>query len=615
MNTSVLFNEQTLESLIQIDESEVGLISSKVKKAAESTPSKPTETEPSSKTKTPVKSRAKSSKSISELLSKSPTTPIKTPTKTPPKTTTSTKATSSKSISEILCTKTPTKPKTPVKETNKLRVKLRKPIRRKQTSKKTTTPAAAAPRRKLAFKKRTARSTVTKGFTFEVINELVKEFNENDYPSTKQKEAIAARLNLSMRQIATWYRNRRTKLNRRKRVPTHLTNYLIKEYNKNKQPDEQQIQAMSNKTKLPIECITNWFENRRKTKEKNKRAIAFADYLSKKYNENKYPNRESIKQMALETNLTPKKITIWFRSKRARLKQTNLKGFTAAVQQFLQDKYNQNKYPDALTVLKMSLEIKVSTFQINNWFKRRRFLLGHTKMNKYSPQIINYLTECFNRNNNPSPDDIVFMAFDINLTTNQIQQWFNDTRHRLNRTTRNIQVTTNDSQVENIVVKKTRSAKYPKHVVDYLTKAYEENKYPETQKIQEIVAATNLATRQIFTWFNDRRKKFKQTTPNKFPQHVIDYLVQNYVEVPYPSGELIEKMALNTRLTTQQINQWFMHRRHKHKRKKKGDKSSNETLANISVVNAEQTVDDTFGNISVVNTKIKSFHKSNFPNI
>ena len=109
--------------------------------------------------------------------------------------------------------------------------------------------------------------------------------------------------------------------------------------------------------------------------------------------------------------------------------------------------------------LKMSLEKQISTFQINNWFKRRRFVLGHTKSNKFSPQLMTYLTERFNQNNNPSKDDIVFMALESNLTTNQITQWFNDTRHALNRSTQTIQVTTSDSQVESIVLKKKRSSK------------------------------------------------------------------------------------------------------------------------------------------------------------
>jgi len=449
--------------------------------------------------------------------------------------------------------------------------------RGRRSRKRTITSSSSAAAAVVAARKRKPRSdsASTRGFTLECVNELVKQFSENDYPTTKQKEEIAKKTNLSVRQISAWYRNRRKKLQRRKRVPTHLVNYLVKEYNKNKQPNEDDLERMSQRTKLPVDCVTSWFEKKRSKKEKTKRAFAHTDYLNKKYNENKYPSKQQIKQMASETNLTAKKITIWFRSRRARLKQTHLKGFTPQIQQYLQDKYNQNKYPDSLSVLKMSLEIKVSTFQINNWFKRRRFVLGQTKSNKYSPQLVNYLTECYNRNENPSKDDIMFMSFDTNLTTNQITQWFNDHRHKQNRTVKNIQVITNNSTVESIVVKKKRSAKYPKHVVDYLIKEYDANKYPEAPKIQEIVAATNLATQQIYTWFNDRRKKFKQTTPNKFPSHVIDYLVQNYEQVAYPSSEEIEKMALCTRLTTQQINQWYMHRRHKLNKKKKAETKQN----------------------------------------
>jgi len=165
----------------------------------------------------------------------------------------------------------------------------------------------------LPFKNRRPRSSINKGFTLETINELVKEFTENDYPSTKKKEEIAAKLKLNVNQITAWYRNRRNKLQRRKRVPTHLINYLVKEFNKNKTPSETEFANMAVKTKLPVSCITNWFESRFQKKEKKKRCVEHTDYLNKRYAENKYPSKETIRKIAAETNLTAKKVTIWFR--------------------------------------------------------------------------------------------------------------------------------------------------------------------------------------------------------------------------------------------------------------------------------------------------------------
>ena len=67
---------------------------------------------------------------------------------------------------------------------------------------------------------------------------------------------------------------------------------IRKEYNKNKQPNEDDLERMSQRTKLPVDCVTSWFEKKRSKNEKTKRAFAHTDYLNKKYNENKYPSKQ-----------------------------------------------------------------------------------------------------------------------------------------------------------------------------------------------------------------------------------------------------------------------------------------------------------------------------------
>lgn len=46
------------------------------------------------------------------------------------------------------------------------------------------------------------------------------------------------------------------------------------------------------------------------------------DYLNKCYNANKYPKSGQLRQMSLETNLTPKQIQTWFSNTRFKLKHS-----------------------------------------------------------------------------------------------------------------------------------------------------------------------------------------------------------------------------------------------------------------------------------------------------
>lgn len=438
-----------------------------------------------------------------------------------------------------------------------------------------------------------------------VINHLTKEYNENKYPNNKKIKEIALQTKLTILQVNKWFNDRRARLKHTKttKIPTHAVNQLIKFYNKNKYPNADEIKTLSNEVQVPHEQIFNWFRSRRhKLKQTEKKPSHkpnvipehITNYLIQKYNENKNPTRAEIEEIALETHLTTEKINNWFKKRRVQLKETKPNTIPEEALKYLTEKYSNNKYPNADQIQQMSSEIHLTTEQIFNWFRSRRQRLKETRKTKYPPEIINYMMQKFNINYYPSAAELQQIANDTSLSVKQVNQWFSDRRYKLNhKEIKPIEITTpkgqqflentsgmsssmNGSSVQLATptkMKKQRASRqgitkangFPPQVVEYLNDKFEKNNYPTTGEIILMVSETGLAKKQINQWFNDKRYRSNRTKSNKYPEHVIKYLIEKFAENNYPSTEEKHKIALETKLSTQQVNKWFEDKRYKSK--------------------------------------------------
>jgi len=168
----------------------------------------------------------------------------------------------------------------------------------------------------------------------------------------------------------------------------------------------------------------------------------------------------------------------------------------------------------------------------------------------------------------------------------QVNQWFSDRRFKFNHTViKPIEISVNQTELPVVQVKEkkrraprqpntSKSNGFPSVVVEYLNEKYSINNYPTASEIQTIVSDTGLTKRQINQWFNDKRYRSNKTRSNKYPDHVISYLIEKFSQNNYPTTEEKHKIALDTKLTTQQVNKWFEDRRYK---LKKGESSLNQT--------------------------------------
>ncbi len=361
------------------------------------------------------------------------------------------------------------------------------------------------------------------------------------------------------------------------KIPSHAVNQFIKVYNKEKYPNADQIKQLEAETKVDYEQIFNWFRTRRhKYKQTEKRLPAKAglpehinNYLIERYTANKNPSRSDIEEIALQTHLTTEKVNSWFKKRRIQLKETKPNTIPEEAIKYLIEKYAVNKYPNSEQIRQMSVESNVGTEQIFNWFRTRRQRLKETKKTKYSTEVINYMIQKFNMNFYPSSFEFQQMSVETGLTVKQVNQWFSDRRFKFNHTViKPIEISVNQTELPVVQVKEkkrraprqpntSKSNGFPSVVVEYLNEKYSINNYPTASEIQTIVSDTGLTKRQINQWFNDKRYRSNKTRSNKYPDHVISYLIEKFSQNNYPTTEEKHKIALDTKLTTQQVNKWF----------------------------------------------------------
>lgn len=76
-----------------------------------------------------------------------------------------------------------------------------------------------------------------------------------------------------------------------------------------------------------------------------------------------------------------------------------------------------------------------------------------------------------------------------------------------------------------------------------------------------LILKTKLTKQQILQWFQSRRKNNKETKQTKHPMHIIDHLKMEYNKNNQPDKIEQERIASETKLIVKQVNSWFMHRR------------------------------------------------------
>jgi len=123
------------------------------------------------------------------------------------------------------------------------------------------------------IKRRRFNDIRKKHFDKTVTNALLKEYEKNKYPDQQTKVKLALQVGLTLQQVSRWYKSKRRRFNdaKKKNFDETVKNALLKEYEKNKYPDQQTKVKLALQVGLTLQQVSIWFKNARKKLNKSKK--------------------------------------------------------------------------------------------------------------------------------------------------------------------------------------------------------------------------------------------------------------------------------------------------------------------------------------------------------
>jgi len=99
---------------------------------------------------------------------------------------------------------------------------------------------------------------------------LLNEYDRNKYPSKQTLERISLEINVTQKQVETWFKNKRHQLDDKKSSRFSLKNLsitarelLFKEFEKNKYPNDVTLKCIAEQVCLTQKQVKAWFKNKR----------------------------------------------------------------------------------------------------------------------------------------------------------------------------------------------------------------------------------------------------------------------------------------------------------------------------------------------------------------
>jgi hypothetical protein len=147
-----------------------------------------------------------------------------------------------------------------------------------------------------------------------------------------------------------------------------------KKHENKKQENKKQENTVKDDSLLKFKIKPNFNENSLITGN-NQYNIAITVALVKEYEKNKYPDQSSKKKIAAQNGLTTKQVKYWFHNRRQKLDDTIQREtfrFDKKITKVLQKEYDKNKYPDDSAQARIASKSGLTKIQVKRWFEKRR---------------------------------------------------------------------------------------------------------------------------------------------------------------------------------------------------------------------------------------------------
>ena len=240
--------------------------------------------------------------------------------------------------------------------------------------------------------------------------------------------------------------------------------------------------------------------------------------LEDKFVQNQNPSLIERKKLSRLVNLTEKQVYDWFSNRRYKYRQ-GTKNISKMDEELLEDKFKQNMTnPTLLERKALSCRVNLTEQQIYDWFFNRRYEARKEAKEKMKNPVnpVKVLEDIFVQNQNPNLQLRKAISRQVNLTQQQIKDWFCNRRASTRKEAKKINLensiefdgssSENDVNIGNKNVPLVPTGvRLTTEQTRILEECFQKISYPDKNKIVELSRQLNLTENKIKTWFQNKR--------------------------------------------------------------------------------------------------------------
>ncbi|ORX91890.1 hypothetical protein K493DRAFT_303721 [Basidiobolus meristosporus CBS 931.73] len=453
--------------------------------------------------------------------------------------------------------------------------------------------------------KKTAKNSITRHLDRDLRERLEEYYSCNPYPSQYEYSVVCEDCSIEQEPTRSWFRNRRRKAarNDEKYLSSGAVEKIRAFILATASPTDEQLTAVAkeididpkvvrdfwklyySKTKQRVDYLTPSYHEPIDTSKKS--SLAF--YLEPIFQQSKYHSTQDYTRLAHKLGVDRKKIILWFTNRRNQLRQKGAEIISPVVcsapacdleklEESCEKVYAETVYPPVPVMEQIASENNVTLRRIKRWFSKRR---DRDRSNgieikpllvKYTPEAIQTLHDYYEQTPFPSPEQLKELAEHLKRSEkveyiHSVLHWFY--KRRAEDRDRGIDVYQHPSNPHPKIVpekrqltekstkprnkKATRLARFPDHVVEAMSKLYEEcHGYPTSIQRRELAEQLGIDYLKINAWFRERQSRVGEYND---PLHMA--VEEMHKKVKYPSREMIQGLADQYNETFKNIERWF----------------------------------------------------------
>nr|CAD7596959.1 unnamed protein product [Timema genevievae] len=241
--------------------------------------------------------------------------------------------------------------------------------------------------------------------------------------------------------------------------------------------------------------------------------------------------------------------------------------FTDEQMVILKWEFEENHFPPATRIKKLSERLRLPESRVEGWFIRKRSegavtpSRGKRKKTDLNTRQLRRLKEEFRSNSYPSFEHFNKLSQELRLSEVRVYLWFVAQQHKLQDQTNCGKMTRSWSRAKLNLTSKQ---------INGLERSFSQDPRPTVHQCGLLAQTLGVSQIGVARWFNNRHKNLKEQIGANIPaefdetlfsEHQLERLNQEFLKSPQLYPDQCRKLAKDLRLSRTSVYQWFYDKR------------------------------------------------------